>query len=133
DLSGLPLDRPLPESLLPELGSVNRRRGRVEIFSRYVAQGYTLRELVVAAQDTGHWAVTGTPEQLADAVEERFRAGVLDVISLNGLHDAEQYDFAVNGLLHDLRKRGIVGPAYPGSTLRENLELPSPVRAWDRS
>jgi alkanesulfonate monooxygenase SsuD/methylene tetrahydromethanopterin reductase-like flavin-dependent oxidoreductase (luciferase family) len=109
---------------------VNRRRGRVEIFARYVAEGYTLRELVVAAQDTGHWAVAGTPEQLADAVEERFRAGVLDVLSLNGLHDPQQHDFAINGLLHDLRKRGIVGPAYPGSTLRENLDLP-PVRTTE--
>ncbi|KPI30709.1 NtaA/DmoA family FMN-dependent monooxygenase [Streptomyces sp. NPDC048253] len=128
DLSGLPLDAPLPQSVLPEIASVNRRRGRVDIFAGYVRQGYTLRELVVAAQDTGHWAAAGTPEQLADAVEERFRAGVLDVISLSGLADPRQHDFVVNGLLHELRKRKIVAPDYTGTTLRENLGLELPAR-----
>lgn len=129
DLSEAKLDEPLPESLLPALDSVNRRRGRVEIFGDYVRQGYTLRRLVIAAQDTGHWTVAGTPEQLADAVEERFRAGVLDVLSLNGLSDPVQHDFTVNGLLAELRRRGIVKPDYVGSTLRENLGLPLPARA----
>ncbi|WNI17076.1 NtaA/DmoA family FMN-dependent monooxygenase [Actinacidiphila sp. ITFR-21] len=129
DLADLPLDEKLPESLLPDVTSVNRRRGRVDIFAGYARQGYTLRELVIAAQDTGHWAVAGTPEQLADAVEERFRAGVLDVISLGGLADPRQHDFAVNGLLHELRKRKIVAPDYTGTTLRENLGLDLPPRA----
>ncbi|MEU9266038.1 NtaA/DmoA family FMN-dependent monooxygenase [Streptomyces sp. NPDC048251] len=128
DLSGLPLDAPLPQSVLPEIASVNRRRGRVDIFAGYVRKGYTLRELVVAAQDTGHWAAAGTPEQLADAVEERFRAGVLDVISLSGLADPRQHDFIVNGLLHELRKRKVVAADYTGTTLRENLGLELPAR-----
>ena len=124
DLSDAPLDRPLPEAVLPDVASINRRRGRVDIFARYVRDGYTLRELIIAAQDTGHWAAHGTPEQLADAVGERFRAGVLDVITLGGLDDPRQYDFVVNGLLPELRKRGIVAPpGYPGATLRENLGL----------
>lgn len=126
DLSELPLDAKLPESLLPDVRSVNRRRGRVDIFTAYARQGYTLRELVIAAQDTGHWAAAGTPEQLADAVEERFRAGVLDVVMLGGLADPRQHDFAVNGLLHELRRRKIVAEDYAGATLRENLGLGLP-------
>ncbi|MFD0021176.1 NtaA/DmoA family FMN-dependent monooxygenase [Streptomyces sp. NPDC058382] len=129
DLSELPLDAKLPESLLPDPASVNRRRGRVDIFAGYARQGYTLRELVIAAQDTGHWAAAGTPEQLADAVEERFRAGVLDVITLGGLADPRQHDFVVNGLLHELRGRKIVADDYTGTTLRENLGLELPPRA----
>ncbi|MDT0438319.1 MULTISPECIES: NtaA/DmoA family FMN-dependent monooxygenase [Streptomyces] len=128
DLSGLPLDARLPESLLPDLASVNGRRGRVEIFAGYARAGRTLRELVVAAQDTGHWAEAGTPEQIADAVEERFRAGVLDVVSLGDLGDPRQHDFIVDGVLHELRRRGIVAPDYTGTTLRENLGLPRPAR-----
>ncbi|WP_218614237.1 hypothetical protein [Pseudonocardia sp. KRD291] len=108
---------------------MNRRRGRVDIFTGYARAGHTLRELVIAAQDTGHRAVAGTPEQLADAVEERFRAGVLDVITLGGLADPRQHDFVVNGLLHELRKRKIVADDYTGATLRENLGLELPVRA----
>ncbi|GAA3300100.1 NtaA/DmoA family FMN-dependent monooxygenase [Dactylosporangium vinaceum] len=123
DLSEAPLDEPLPESLLPDVAAIGRRRGRAEIFSGFIKQGYTLRELIIAAQDTGHWNVAGTPEQLADAVEERFRAGVLDVLSVGGLHDPVQHDYVVNGLLHHLRKRGIVKEDYLGPTLRDNLGL----------
>jgi alkanesulfonate monooxygenase SsuD/methylene tetrahydromethanopterin reductase-like flavin-dependent oxidoreductase (luciferase family) len=124
ELSELPLDKPIPQHLLPEVASVNRRRGRVEIFTRLAASGRTLRELIIASKDTGHWAAAGTPEQLADAIEERYRAGVLDVISLGGLADPRTRDFVTNGLLPELRRRGIVGTDYLGGTFRENLELP---------
>lgn len=124
DLSGLPLDRPLPETLLPDPGSVHRRRGRVAIFARLAASGRTLRELILEARHTGHWSAAGTPEQLADAVEERYRAGVLDVISLGGLDNPRTRDFVVNGLLPELRRRDIVGTDYLGATFRDNLELP---------
>ncbi|MGW4767242.1 NtaA/DmoA family FMN-dependent monooxygenase [Nocardia sp. NPDC004278] len=126
DLSELPLDQPIPQTLLPELNSVNRRRGRVEIFTKLAATGRTLRELIIAAKDTGHWAAAGTPEQLADAIEERYRAGVLDVISLGGLAEPRTRDFVTNGLLPELRRRGIAGNDYVGNTFRENLELPPP-------
>ncbi|MGV9741690.1 NtaA/DmoA family FMN-dependent monooxygenase [Nocardia farcinica] len=125
DLTDLPLDKPLPESLLPAVESVNRRRGRVEIFTKLARSGRTLRELIIAAKDTGHWAAAGTPEQLADAVEERYAAGVLDVIGLGGLGDPRTRDFVTNGLLPELRRRGIVGTDYVGGTFRENLELPA--------
>ncbi|WP_280240498.1 NtaA/DmoA family FMN-dependent monooxygenase [Nocardia abscessus] len=124
DLSGLPLDKPLPQTLLPDVTAVHRRRGRVEIFSNFARSGKTLRELIIAAKDTGHWAAVGTPEQLADAIEERYDAGVLDVISLGGLAEDRTRDFVVNGLLPELRRRGIVGSDYVGATFRDNLELP---------
>ena len=75
DLRELPLDQPLPASLLPAIDSVHRRRGRVAIFVGYARQRLTLRELIIRAQETGHWSVAGTPEQLADAIETRYRAG----------------------------------------------------------
>lgn len=124
DLSELPLDKPIPETLLPQLDSVHRRRGRVEIFAKLAASGATLRELVIAAKDTGHWAAAGTPEQLADAIEERYRADVLDVISLGGFTDERTRDFVVNGLLPELRRRKLLDTDYLGGTYRENLELP---------
>ncbi|MER7555779.1 NtaA/DmoA family FMN-dependent monooxygenase [Nocardioides sp. NPDC126508] len=124
DLSGVGLDETLPESLLPEITGISRRRGRVEIFAAWARQGRTLRDLIVAAQDTGHWAETGTPEQIADAIEERYRLGVLDVVSVGDLGEDRTHDFVANGLLPELRRRGIVGSDYLGATLRDNLELP---------
>ena len=127
DLSDLPLDRALPQSLLPDVDGVNRRRGRVEIFRRYALQGLTLRELIIQARETGHWFNTGTPEQLADAIETRWRAGVLDVISLHGLGQPDQETLLLDGLLPELRRRGLIDEDYVGETFRENLELPEPV------
>ncbi|MEV0251021.1 NtaA/DmoA family FMN-dependent monooxygenase [Nocardia sp. NPDC050712] len=124
DLSELPLDQPIPEKLLPDVASVQRRRGRVEIFSAFARQGKTLRELIIAAKDTGHWAAAGTPEQLADAIAERYDAGVLDVISLGGLADPRTRDFLLNGLLPELRRRDIVAKDSIEGTFREKLELP---------
>ena len=57
DLRELPLDQPLPASLLPAIDSVHRRRGRVAIFVGYARQRLTLRELIIRAQETGHWSV----------------------------------------------------------------------------
>ncbi len=124
DLADLPLDQPLPDRLLPEVTSINRRRGRVEVFRRYARQGLTLRQLIIEAQETGHWSVAGTPEQLADAIEARFRAGALDVISLHGLGNPDQEDLLLNGLLPELRRRSLLDTDYVGDTFRANLELP---------
>ncbi|OZD62450.1 LLM class flavin-dependent oxidoreductase [Rhodococcus sp. 06-1059B-a] len=128
DLSELSLDKPIPVELLPDPKTVNRRRGRVEIFGKLAAEGKTLRELIIASKDTGHWAESGTPEQLADVIAQRYDAGVLDVISLGGLGDPRTRDFVENGLLPELRRRGIVGNDYRGETFRENLELPPLAR-----
>ncbi|MEN8502329.1 MULTISPECIES: NtaA/DmoA family FMN-dependent monooxygenase [Paraburkholderia] len=125
DLSDFPLDRPLPAEVLPDVGNVNRRRGRVEIFRRYALQGMTLRELIIEAQETGHWFVAGTPERLADAIEERYRAGLVDVVSLHGLGQRDQEDLLLNGLLPELRKRDLLDADYPGGDFRSNLELPA--------
>jgi FMN-dependent oxidoreductase (nitrilotriacetate monooxygenase family) len=125
DLSGLPLDRPLPESLLPDVDDTNRRRGRIAIFRRYALQGLTLRELIVEANETGHWSVAGTPEQLADAIEERFRLGILDVLSLHGLGNPDQEDLLLNGLLPELRRRELLDDDYVEGGFRANLGLPA--------
>ncbi|EJT01491.1 nitrilotriacetate monooxygenase (plasmid) [Rhizobium sp. CCGE 510] len=54
--------------MLPEVTSINR----------------------IQAQETGHWSIAGTPEQLADAIEERVKSGVLDVLSLHGLGNPDE-------------------------------------------
>lgn len=125
DLSDLPLDRPLPENLLPDVNAVNRRRGRVDIFVRFARQGLTLRELIQQAQETGHWNVAGTPEQIADAVKERFDAGVLNVMTLHGLGNPDQEDLLVNGLIPELRKRNLLDDDYVEGGFRVNLGLPA--------
>ncbi len=123
DLSDVALDQPLPAALIPPLEQVHRRQGRAAIFRQYALEGLTLRELIIKAEETGHWFVAGTPEQLADAIEQRYRAGVLDVISLHGLGNPDQQDLLLNGLLPELRRRDLLDSDYQGNDFRSSLEL----------
>lgn len=123
DLRDAPLDQPLAGALIPQLEQVHRRQGRAAIFRQYALEGLTLRELIIKAEETGHWFVAGTPEQLADAVEQRYHAGVLDVISLHGLGNPDQQDLLLNGLLPELRRRNLLDTDYQGNDFRSSLEL----------
>jgi len=123
DLRDLPLDQPLPAALIPALAQVHRRQGRAAIFRGFALEGLTLRELIVKAEETGHWFTAGTPEVLADAIEQRYRAGVLDVISLHGLGQPDQQDLLLNGLLPELRRRNLLDSDYVGDDFRSSLEL----------
>ncbi|WP_343551280.1 NtaA/DmoA family FMN-dependent monooxygenase [Pantoea sp.] len=125
DLREVPLDQPLPAALIPEITQVQRRQGRAAIFRGYALEGLTLRELIIKAEETGHWFVAGTPETLADAIEQRYQAGVLDVISLHGLGQPDQQDLLLNGLLPELRRRQLIDSDYVGSDFRSSLELPA--------
>lgn len=123
DLREVPLDQPLPGALIPQLEQVHRRQGRAAIFRQYALEGLTLRELIIKAEETGHWFVAGTPEQLVDAIEQRYHAGVLDVISLHGLGNPDQQDLLLNGLLPELRRRNLLDTDYQGNDFRSSLEL----------
>lgn len=123
DLSDLPLDEALPESHIPQVEGSNRRRGRIEIFRNYALKGLTLRELIIQANETGHWSLAGTPEQLADALEERFELGILDIISLHGLGNPDQEDLLLNGLLPELRRRNLIDTDYVEGGFSANLGL----------
>jgi FMN-dependent oxidoreductase (nitrilotriacetate monooxygenase family) len=123
DLREAALDQPLPATLIPDLTQVNRRQGRAAIFRGYALEGLTLRELIIKAEETGHWFVAGTPETLADAIEQRYQAGVLDVISLHGLGQPDQQDLLLNGLLPELRRRQLIDNDYVGNDFRSSLEL----------
>ncbi|WP_260686386.1 hypothetical protein [Rhizobium leguminosarum] len=65
------------------------------------------------------------PEQLTDAIEERVKSGVLDVLSMHGFGNPDQEDLQVNGLLPELRRRQLIDTDYVGEDFRSNLELPS--------
>ncbi|WP_260693261.1 hypothetical protein [Rhizobium leguminosarum] len=65
------------------------------------------------------------PEQLTDAIEERVKSGVLDVLSMHGFGNPDQEDLQVNGLLPELRRRQLIDTDCVGEDFRSNLELPS--------
>ncbi len=80
DFSNLPLDRPLTPDDFPDPGSVEAARSRTEVILNFVRQNRaTLRQLLgYLAGARGHFTTAGTPEQIADLIEDWFTDGAAD-------------------------------------------------------
>jgi N-acetyl-S-(2-succino)cysteine monooxygenase len=71
--------------------------------------------------------LSGTPEQLADVIEEWWRAGAADGVTLQPLRlplDAALFVEHVSPLL---QARGVTRPEYTKGTLRDQLHLTRPA------
>ncbi|GLP76014.1 FMNH2-utilizing oxygenase [Mycobacterium antarcticum] len=71
----------------------------------------------------------GTPTELADLLQQWHEAGA-DGFRLRPAtlpHDLRQ---VTNALVPELQSRGLFRTAYPGSTLRETLDLPRPANRY---
>ena len=121
DLSGYPLDGPLPDLPLTNDG----QRSRQQLLTS-IAQGedLTLRQLMQrVAGGRGHFTVIGTGEQVADQIQAWFEAGACDGFNLmapvlpGGLEDFAHH------VVPELQRRGLFRTAYTSTTLRGHLGL----------
>ena len=128
DLSGYSLDDDAPP--LPTDTELNK--SRLKLVSDLRARGrLTLRQLYLSlATARGHRTVVGTPEQIADAIEDWFSHGAADGFNImppilpTGLSDF------VDQVVPILQRRSLYRTAYEGGTLRENLGLARPVNRF---
>ena len=67
----------------------------------------------------------GTAEDVADEMQEWFKADACDGFMLVESQPGQLRLFA-DTVAPILRRRGLLRTVYPGTTLRENLELPRP-------
>ncbi len=76
----LPLDRPLSPEDFPDPDSVEAARSRTEVILSLVRREQpTLRQLLgYLAGARGHYVTAGTPEQIADLIEDWFTDGAAD-------------------------------------------------------
>jgi FMN-dependent oxidoreductase (nitrilotriacetate monooxygenase family) len=126
DLSAAPFDGPVPTGLSTNAGTTHLKT-MIKIARD---RNLSLRELAmdVAAGGYGHWAVRGTPVQIADQLEERFKGKAADGYNLmpatlpGGLEDF------INLVAPELRRRGLFRTEYTGKTLRDHLGLKPPRR-----
>ncbi|MFC4061385.1 LLM class flavin-dependent oxidoreductase [Planomonospora corallina] len=125
DLSDHPLDAPLPELPRTTEGQQSRLKLVSDLAER---ERLTLRELIGRlAGGRGHRVVAGTPEQIADQIEEWFTGGAADGFNImppllpSGLEDF------VDHVVPVLQARGLFRTEYEGRTLRENFGLARPA------
>lgn len=123
DLSHLDPDRPIPVSELPDPEAVQGRRSRYELYRNLVLKGaHTLRDLVLSngKSGSGHWGPVGSAVDIADEIEQRFRAEALDGVVIAPQH-LGGYQVVFAELLPLLREKGLFTNDYSGGTYRANL------------
>lgn len=123
DLSGYDLDGPVPD--LPPSGIM---RGHAETLQALAKkENLTLRQLRnVVAATMGHRLIVGTPEQVADGLQEWFEAGAADGFNIMPPWFPGAFDDFVDQVVPILQKRGLFRREYTASTLRGHLGLPRP-------
>ncbi|GAA2524859.1 LLM class flavin-dependent oxidoreductase [Winogradskya humida] len=128
-LDGLSDDEPIPASLLVEPDQA----GGSQTFYRVVKaiidrDNPTLGQLLKKLSGGGgHRIVTGTPEQIADDIEQWFRAGAAD--GFNVMPDVlpSGFDDFADHVIPVLQRRGLFRTEYEGTTLRDHLGLGLPA------
>lgn len=128
DLSGYPLDGPLPN--LPE---TNLHKSRLKLLTDLARrESLTIRDLYLAiAGARGHRTILGTPEQIADQLEDWFVNGGADGFNIMPPYLPDGLDEFVDLVVPELQRRGLFRTEYEGHTLRENLGLPRPANKFN--
>ncbi len=133
DFSDLPLDRPLVPEDFPSPETVQAARSRTEVIINLVRRDRpTLRQLLgYLAGARGHYVTAGTPEQIADLMEDWFTCGAADGFNVMPPVLPAQLDAFSAGVIPILQRRGLFRTEYIGTTLREHYGLRWPASVFD--
>jgi FMN-dependent oxidoreductase (nitrilotriacetate monooxygenase family) len=135
DFSHLPLDRPLAPEDFPDPGSVEAARSRAEVILSLVRREKpTLRQLLASlAGARGHFTFAGTPEQVADLIEDWFSDGAADGFNIMPPLLPAMLDVFNANVIPLLQRRGLFRTAYEGETLREHYGLARPKSVFEEA
>ena len=123
DLTKYPLDGPLPD-----LPVTDEQQGRqLSLIKLARDQNLSIRQLYMRViGGRGHVQVVGTPEQVADKMEEWFVNQGGDGFNVMPSHFPGGLEDFVDGVVPILQKRGLFRTEYSGTTLRDHLGLALP-------
>jgi alkanesulfonate monooxygenase SsuD/methylene tetrahydromethanopterin reductase-like flavin-dependent oxidoreductase (luciferase family) len=76
----------------------------------------------------GHRTFSGTPEQVADAIQDWFDAGAADGFNIMPAVLPSGLEAFADHVVPILQQRGLFRTEYTGTTLREHYNLPRPSR-----
>jgi FMN-dependent oxidoreductase (nitrilotriacetate monooxygenase family) len=132
DFSHLPLDRPLAPEDFPDPDTVQAARSRTVVILNLVRRDKpTLRQLLgYLAGARGHFTTAGTPEQIADLIEDWFNDGAADGFNVMPPLFPGQLDIFAAEVIPILQRRGLFRTEYAGTTLREHYGLARPGGQW---
>ncbi|WP_122428609.1 LLM class flavin-dependent oxidoreductase [Pseudomonas viridiflava] len=125
DLSGYPLDGPLPELPLTDSGQRSRQKLLTELAEREHLNLTQLGRRIAGGR--GHYSLIGTPEQVADELQTWFEQGAADGFNVLVPHLPGGLEDVARLLVPELQRRGLFRTEYEGTTLRENLGLQRPI------
>tara|TARA_R110002126_G_scaffold4815_7_gene24918 strand:+ start:4525 stop:5871 length:1347 start_codon:yes stop_codon:yes gene_type:complete len=123
DASKFDPDGPLPENL-PETNATKSGRDRAELLAR--REGLSVRQLAQRLGGYSGLAMVGTPETIADDMEEWLHTKGSDGFTVMFPYLPQGLDDVVDRVIPEIQRRGLFRTEYEGSTLRENLGLPRP-------
>ncbi|MFI7668891.1 LLM class flavin-dependent oxidoreductase [Nocardia sp. NPDC049526] len=128
-LRNLPLDEPVPLELFSDAGDVtdNERSRRQVVAGIVQRERPTVRGLLHRlAGARGHRVFAGTPEQVADTIEEWFRSGAADGFNVMPPYYPGGLEVFAEQVVPILQRRGLFRTEYTGTTLRDHFGLPRP-------
>lgn len=123
DVSGFPLDGPLPDLPEPENGK-GRWKQLTDLARR---ENLTIRQLFLRFNAVrGHRVVIGTPVDIADQIQDWFERDAADGFNLIPPLLPSSLGEFVDLVVPELQRRGLFRTDYEGTTLRDHLGLPRP-------
>lgn len=129
DLSGYPLDGPLPELPLTDSGQRSRQKLLTDLAAE---ENLTLAQLGRRiAGGRGHYSLIGTPARIADELQTWFEQGAADGFNVLVPHLPGGLEDVARLLVPELQRRGLFRTEYEGTTLRENLGLQRPANRFE--
>ncbi len=129
----LDLDRELPADL-PSEDEIEGAKSRYTLIVTLARrERLTVRQLIGRlGGGRGHRTFAGTPEQVADAIEEWYRSGAADGFNIMPPVLPSGLETFVDHVVPILQRRGLFRTEYTGTTLREHYGLPRPANQFTR-
>ncbi len=126
DVSKFDPDGPLPE--IPPTNASHSARDRVLALAE--RENLTIRQLAQRIGSYGGLAFVGTPQTIADEMEQWLTEEGSDGFNIMFPFLPEGLNDFVDQVIPELQRRGIFRKEYEGKTLRENLGLARPVNRF---
>ncbi|MDZ8053828.1 MAG: LLM class flavin-dependent oxidoreductase [Aulosira sp. ZfuVER01] len=126
DVSGFDPDGPLPKIPPTNAGHTSRER----VIALAQRENLTIRQLAQRIGSYGGLAFVGTPQTIADEMEQWLTEEGSDGFNVMFPYLPEGLNDFVDKVVPELQRRGIFRQEYEGKTLRENLGLARPANRF---